>query len=321
MFYSGTIDEEGKFTVTVDDYPTGSAFRLTAKNRKGKAQDCGFEIEELPFPAVLIPHRFSLPDEGNRAEEIIMGDTSLQYSVDENNQKVYQIDKITVQSRRPIDIQEISRMPTNYIEREELEKYGSMSVRSMLGRFPAIQITRNGNGSGAGALQGTLKELQARDELYTSNRVTDQMATIREYGETTIEWKSMRFEGFHALGGGSARRLQVVVDGELQMGNIDYILDWSAGDIRSIELLKPTDNRCAIYNTPSGAILIETMYGTPDSKEEKGQTIYPFGLSTSTRQAAQTLRAPMQPGKYRILWDIITSDKRIFSDEEEFEVK
>lgn len=321
MFYSGTIDEEGKFTVTVDDYPTGSAFRLTAKNRKGKAQDCGFEIEELPFPAVLIPRRFSLPDEGNRAEEIIMGDTSLQYSVDENNQKVYQIDKITVQSRRPVDIQEISRMPTNYIEREELEKYGSMSVRSMLGRFPAIQITRNGNGSGAGALQGTLKELQARDELYTSNRVTDQMATTREYGETTIEWKSMRFEGFHALGGGSARRLQVVVDGELQMGNIDYILDWSAGDIRSIELMKPTDTRCAIYNTPAGAILIETMYGTPESKEEKGQTIYPFGLSTSTRQAAQTLRAPMQPGKYRILWDIITPDKRIFSDEEEFEVK
>lgn len=321
MFYSGVIDKEGKFTITIDDYPMGSAFRLIAKNSKGKVQDCGFEIEELPFPAVLIPRRFSLPDEGNHAEEIMVGDTSLQYSVDENNQKVYQIDKITVQSRRPIDIQEISRMPTNYIEREELEKYGSMSVRSMLGRFPAIQITRNGSGSGAGTLQGTLKKLQARDELYTSNRVTDQMASTREYGETTIEWKSIRFEGFHALGGGSARRLQVVVDGELQMGNIDYILDWSAGDIRSIELMKPTDTRCAIYGTPSGAILIETMYGTPESKEKKGQTIYPFGLSTSTRRKPQTLYAPMQPGRYRLLWDVITPNKQIFSGEAKLEVQ
>lgn len=317
MFYSGAIDKEGKFTVTVDDYPTGSAFRLMAKNSKGKAQDCGFEIEELPFPAVVIPHRFSLPER----EEVAAGDTSLRYSVDENNQKVYQIDKITVQSRRPVDLKEISRMPTNYIEREELEKYGSMSVRSMLGRFPAIQITRNGSGSGAGALQGTLKELQARDELFTSNRVTDQMVSSREYGETTIEWKSIRFEGFHAQGGSSARRLQVIVDGELQMGNIDYILDWSAGDIRSIELIKPTDTRCAVYGTPSGAILIETMYGTPESKEEKGQTIYPFGLSTSKRQAKPSLCAPLQPGRYRLLWDVITPDKQIFSGEEEFEVR
>lgn len=212
-------------------------------------------------------------------------------------------------------------MPTNYIEREELEKYGSMSVRSMLGRFPAIQITRNGSGSGAGALQGTLKELQARDELFTSNRVTDQMVSSREYGETTIEWKSIRFEGFHAQGGSSARRLQVIVDGELQMGNIDYILDWNAGDIRSIELMKPTDTRCAVYGTPSGAILIETMYGTPESKEEKGQTIYPFGLSTSKRQAKPSLCAPLQPGRYRLLWDVITPDKQIFSGEEEFEVR
>ncbi len=323
IFYTGVIDKDGEFTIPVNDFPTGTPFRLTAKNSKGKIEECGFEIEELPYPGVFIPRHLFLTENKTNESIILNGDTSFQYSIDENNQKVYSINKIIVESRRPINIQEISRMPTNYIGTEELQKYGAMSIRSMLIRFPSIQITQNGTGSGGGGLSGTLKDLKQEREARQSNRVTDAFYNGREYGETTIEWKSIRYEGFHKLGEGSARRLNVVVDGEVQMGNIDHILDWSAGDIRSIEVIKPTDTRCAIYNTPSGAILIETLYGTPESKEEeKGHTIYPLGLSNiGNKQPPHQLKAPMKSGKYTLLIDVITSDKQIHSFSKHIEVK
>ena len=101
-----------------------------------------------------------------------------------------------------------------------------------------------------------------------------------------------------------------------------HILQWNAGDIKSIELIEPKDSRSTIYNTPNGAIAIETLK-TPRTYEDgsQGETVYPFGLTITDKQPEKHIKAPSQPGKYRLLIDVITDDRKIVSFNKEFEVK
>lgn len=311
-FYTGEIDGQGHFILPVDPYLDGTAFSLKGKNAKGKQVDCSFVLKEETYPPIKIPYPFELAS--GSPTEILLGDTSIRYSIDENHQKVYHIDNVTVQSHKPMDIYESKRTPNNFIGEETLGERSSQSVRSLLNRFTAITLLKNGPGSGAGRL-GTLKQQNAR----RSDRNRELPKTEREYGETTIAWKS----GKYSFLSGTSVPLNVVVDGELIMGNIDYILEWPAGSLKSIELIKPTDSRCAVYGTPMGAVLIETASDARsyDTNEPQGQTVYPPGLFISERKPAKEIKAPAQPGKYRLLIDVVTKDRDIVSFSREFEVR
>ena len=114
----------------------------------------------------------------------------------------------------------------------------------------------------------------------------------------------------------------MVVDGEVAFGDIGYILDMPAGSIKSVELLKASDTRCARYNATSGALVIETRQGImPSSSEQPGTTLKPFGLSVTSRPPVVERQAPSQPGRYRLLVDVITSEQQVASFCQPFEVK
>lgn len=166
-------------------------------------------------------------------------------------------------------------------------------------------------GSGSGEV-GLLQKAAAIQEP------KDREKMEREYNELTIVWKSAKYS---SLSGGNTP-LNIVVNGEPVFGNIEHILQWNAGDIKSIELIEPKDSRSTIYNTPNGAIAIETLK-TPRTYEDgsQGETVYPFGLTIADKQPEKHIKAPSQPGKYRLLIDVITDDRKIVSFNKEFEVK
>lgn len=310
--YTAEIDREGRFILPVDNYPDGTAFLLKGKTLNGKPTNCSFLLKEEIYPAIHIAHPFVWP---SRPEtDILAGDTSIRYSIDENNQKVYHIDNITVQSRRPMHLYEMNRTPNTFIGEDLLTKRAGQSLRSLLNRFTAITILKNSTGSGGGTL-GLLKQQNAQNE----DRKRSSEKVEREYGETTVAWKS----GKHSFLSATPVPLNIVVDGELILGTIDHILEWTAGHLKSVELIRPSDARCALYGTPMGAIVIETRSDPEayDAGQPEGETVYPPGLATCDRQPACELKAPSRPGRYRLLIDIVTKDRRIVSFNRKFEVK
>ncbi len=307
-FYTGEIDKEGNFILPVDNYPDGTGFLLTGKNNKGKKTDCSFTLSEEIYPEINIPNPLFLKTQ--LQTDIILGDTSIRYSIDENEQRVYHIDNVTVQTHKKVDFREMNRNPNNYIDEETLAQRSGQSIRSLLNRFTKISLIMS-KGSGSGEV-GLLQKAAAIQEP------KDREKMEREYNELTIVWKSAKYS---SLSGGNTP-LNIVVNGEPVFGNIEHILQWNAGDIKSIELIEPKDSRSTIYNTPNGAIAIETLK-TPRTYEDRsqGETVYPFGLTITDKQPEKHIKAPSQPGKYRLLIDVITDDRKIVSFNKEFEVK
>ncbi|WP_189086817.1 hypothetical protein [Parabacteroides faecis] len=309
-FYTGEINQEGDFVLPVDNYPEGTGFLLISKNNKGKTVNSSFTLAEETYPKIIIPN--PLFTKTRLQTDIIVGDTIIRYSVDEDQQRIYHIDNITVQSRKSANIQEMSRTPNNFIGEKTLKKWPGKSVRSLLNNFTAIKITKGGSGSGEGIIKR--QNALARNQSRISN---GEMR--REEGETTITWKA---SGKYSFFNGDIAPLNVVINGEVIFSNIDHILEWAAGDIKSIELIRPTDTRCTIYGTPNGAIAIETLKEPRIYENDPlGEMVYPFGLTITDKQPAKHIKAPSQPGKYRLLIDVITDDKRIISFNKEFEVK
>lgn len=309
-FYTGEIDEEGHFTLPVDNYPNGTRFLLKGKNDKGKTVNCSFTLVKETYPEIVISN--PVFTRTRLQTDIILGDTAIRYSIDENQQRVYHIDNITVQSRKHISANEMNRTPNNFIGEEILQKWPGKSVRTLLNNFTAIRITKSGTGSGEGLLHQYI--LKAQDQ----QKVSDQEMT-KEYGETTITWRAT---GRYSFLNGDVTALNVVVNGEVIFSDINHILEWTAGNIKSIELIRPTDSRCTIYGTTNGAILIETLKETRMYEDDpQGETVYPFGLTVTDKQPEQHIQAPSQPGKYRLLIDVITDDRKIISFNKEFEVK
>lgn len=313
IFYTASIEKDGSFIVPVDNYPNRAPFLLTAKSLKGKVEDCRFSLQEDSFPKVVIPQRLVLHPRVH--SEVVLGDTTLRYSVDENEQKVYHLDGVKVEARKPIDIREISRMSFNYIGEEELQRWPAKSVRTLLNQFTSITITEHGSGSGAGVLREIYNEKLRVDPM----RDYEEKSLEREGSEPTIVWRN---GGRYGSLMGATVPLNVVVNGDLVFGSIADILNWSAGDIKSIELIRPDDARAAVYNTPNGAVVIETVREVHLNQEEpQGELVRPFGLTVWEEQKNNAVTAPFLPGAYRLLIDVVSSDNQVVSFCKEFVVR
>lgn len=314
LYYSGTTDEKGHFIIPVDNYSNGTPFVLSAQDTKGKKQNCTFTLDKETYPKVSIP--FPVFRQTRLHTDILPEDASIRYSEDENREKVYHIDNVTVQARKPVDIREISRTPLNFIGEIELQKRASLSIRSVLSRFPTIVIRTDNKGGGSGELAAIIKNSRFNNEDWDRSPSDPSLGS----GGLGIFWRNARGP---QLGGGNLTKLTVVVDGEIAFSDISYILDQPAGGIKSIELIKPTDTRCVPYNAMGGVLLIKTLYGLGRQTTEQSSetTVYPLGLCTSLKEPGIQQNAPRLPGRYLLLVDVITKDKKVSSFCREFEVK
>lgn len=310
LHYSGITDEKGYFILPVDDYTEGTPFQLSAQNRKGQPVDCTFTLQEECYPEVRIP--YPLFRETPLQTMVVSDSSSFRYSVDEDQNKVYHIDNVTVQARKPVNFREASRTPLNYIGEIELQKRASLSLRSILNMFPSIVVQKSGSGGGTGILGAINKSNE-------SSWSRSQVDPSPESGELGIFWRNNRTP---MISGINANKLTVVVDREIAFGDIGYILDQPAGNIKSIEILRPYDTRCVPYNATEGALLIETLHGLVRPTSEQGKTtVRPLGLSASSREPVIERNAPNQPGHYLLLIDVITKEKQVISFCKPFEVK
>lgn len=315
LFYSGTIEEKGQFILPVDNYSNGTKFLLSAQDLKGKPIDCTFTLKEEAYPNIHIPYPVFRQTQWQTA--ISSDGPPLHYSVDENQNKVYHIDNLTVQAHKPVDIRKISRTPLNYIGEIELQQRGGLSLRSVLSRFPNIVVRMSVDGGGSGEL-GALNKA-ARFSNQDRDRSSQELS--QDSGELAIYWRNSRNAGLSGAGGNP--KLTVVVDNEIAFGDIGHILDQPAGSLKSIEILKPSDTRCVRYNaTLGGVLLIETVRGLePLSPEQSNATVRPPGLSASSHEPIIQPHAPNLPGHYLLLVDVITKEKQIVSFCRPFEVK
>lgn len=144
----------------IDNYPDGTGFLLTGKNNKGKKTDCSFTLSEETYPEINIPNPLFLKT--RLQTDIILGDTSIRYSIDENEQRVYHIDNVTVQTHKKVDFREMNRNPNNYIDEETLAQRSGQSIRSLLNRFTKISLIMS-KGSGSGEV-GLLQKAAAIQE-------------------------------------------------------------------------------------------------------------------------------------------------------------
>lgn len=315
IFYTAGIEEDGSFIVPVDNYPNRAPFLLTAKNLKGKVEDCQFTLQKDSFPPVVIRQRLTLRPRVQAT--VVLSDTTLRYSVDANQQKVYHMDGVQVEARKPVNIREISRMSFNYIGEQELQKWPGKSLRTLLNQFTSITITEHGSGSGAGVLRKMYNENLGGDPM----RVYEEKSLERVISEPTIVWRNSMRNAF-LKGQGQGAALNVVVNGELVFGTIADILNWSAGDIKSIELIRPDDARVTVYGTPNGAVVIETLKNVHLNKDEpQGEIVRPFGLTIWNEEGNPPVAAPSLPGEYRLLIDVVTNDKQVVSFSKEFTVQ
>lgn len=150
-------------------------------------------------------------------------------------------------------------------------------------------------------------------------RVYEEKELLRDYAEPTIVWRN---GGRYGSLMGATVPLNVVVNGDLVFGSIADILNWSAGDIKSIELIRPDDARAAVYNTPNGAVVIETVREVHLNQEEpQGELVRPFGLTVWEEQKNSAVQAPSLPGAYRLLIDVVSSDNQVVSFCKEFVVR
>lgn len=315
LYYSGTTDEKGHFIIPVDNYSNDTPFILSAQDTKGKPENCIFTLDKETYPKVSIPNpvfrqtRFYI--------DILPEDVSIRYSEDENREKVYHIDNVTVQARKPVDIREMSRTPLNFIGKIELQKRAGLSIRSVLSRFPTIVIRTDNKGGGSGELAAIIKSQRFNNEDRDRSPSDPSLGN----GGLGVFWRNAR--GLQLGGGNLNSKLTVVVDGEIAFNDISYILDQSAGGIKSIELIKPTDIRCVPYNAMGGVLLIKTLYGLSRKTTEQSSetTVYPQGLSISSKKPGMRQNAPRLPGRYLLLVDVITKDKKVASFCRPFEVK
>lgn len=314
LLYAGATDEKGGFVIPVENYPTGTWFRFSARDKKGKTVEASFTLDKEHYPEVRIP--YPVFTQTPLQADVFPGDSSsFRYGVDEDQNKVYYIDSVTVKARRKVDYREAARSPLNFIGEVELQKRASLNLRSVLNMFPSITVQKSSSGGGEGVL-GTLNK---RLRFAQGERERSLSEPSQDSGELGIFWRNNRDP---RTGGTSFNKLAVVVDGEVAFGDIGYILDMPAGSIKSVELLKASDVRCARYNATSGALVIETLQGILSSTSEQGgTTLKPFGLSVASRPPVVERQAPTLPGRYWLLVDVITNEKQVASFCQPFEVK
>ena len=312
LFYSTTTNKKGEFIIPVEDFTEGTIFWLSAKDPKGKEKEGSFTLVQESYPKVVIPYP---PFQTEQLQAQVQTDgQSFAYSMDENQEKVYHIDNITVETRKRVNIHETKRTPLNFIGEQELQQRGGLSVRSILSRFPAITVKYKTGGGGAGELGAIYKEIRFRNE----DKLRSSKELIQESGELAICWKNNRDGRLKSKDANNT--LTVVVDGEIAFGDIGTILDQPAGSLQSIEIVKPSDSRCVPYNATGGLVLIKTRQGFTADITDKVK-VKPFGLSNISTQHMLPPKVPHKPGNYLLLVDLITPEKQVYSFIQPFSVK
>lgn len=279
-----TIDNNGRYTLTVDDFEEGDRFFLQAHPPKGTADFYDYTPDNDTFPPVINRLQTNLFNRKYAETNVSYQDSSgFFYQVDNLGNRDYLIPEITVKARTKRDkyISTEKFYKTNYIDEEEMEKHNYTKLEDIIADMPYIHIAWNDD----------------------SNPPEPILVSTR---------------GISTLKGGA---IVILVDGK-RMTLEEALNIVSPQQIATVELLRPWQTNAMTFGAIGGAFSITTKRNRgAENVISKGFYYYPIGLTQGNRKQKDNIIAPSSPGSYELLVDMVTERNETFSYKLPFTVR
>lgn len=290
--YRTELDENGKFTITIDDYRDKCTFFVQGRDRKNKDGEYNYTFGNDTLPEIN-NHRKVRLDEELSTE---FGTSHGQYSIDGNNL----MPEVIVKGRVRQEMHESTERfyGIRFIGKEALQKRNYQNFEQMLTYFHGFIFTMRDDNPDAGG-ENARRGRQAGGAHAFDDQ--EPWAPLVIYSRRSSVLKP--------------KPLPVLVDGSrwtaeeannlLEMRNVEYI-----------ELLTPNKAQLVVPGAIDGAIVIRTKKWEKEIVNSKG-IFYtpPLGIANMDfeHQDNRTFKVPDLPGKYQLLVDIVKADKTVLS--------
>lgn len=279
---SVNTDANGHFNATVNDFLNGSKLYIQAYNNKGETGTFTYLLDEEDFPPVTYS-----PGNGQFFQELT--NVNLAKTTEPiDTLKLHKVPEVVVDRKRPKEKAYEwvrTRNVFNYYDREFLDKRPNIHTVKDAVLYTSKVIVSNHDRS----ITWKSNKLQG---LMPQHLKVDRMLNLNE--EDPIVYS----------------QIAVVVNGLKIEHGVDDILKWPITDIESIELVSPLDPRSLWHNADFGFFDIKmrtTVRTTP--VVSNGVTIQPLGIATPTKP--YTWQLPTKAGTYRMIVDVVSTDRNI----------
>lgn len=286
--YESDIAEDGTFKMGVDDFKDGTSFFLQAYNRKGKSNNYNILFPDNIRPGIHFP--IVKWKERNATQADFAIDTT-------DSGKAFWIPEVTIKAVVHKDDTASNRFyKKNYMELEDIEKYGTPSLEFILRKMPGIRLQKETEGNGT---------------YIFSTRGATSLSSGDDAKETRI---GINIDGVWVEDGDKAIDLETVID---------------PANIQSIEYI-PAISAFAQYGVKAfnGVIAIKTRSGkNVHHVQSQGVRYQPEGLwdnrtfssniplrsiclRTNEKQEIEW-KAPLYAGNYRIVVEAVSSGNKV----------
>lgn len=292
--WQSELDENGRFTIVVDDFHDKSTFFVQGRDKKGVDGEYNYTFNSDTLPGISNHKKVQLDQE----LMVEYGMVTDKFSFDGNNLMPEVIVKGRIQVEAPESTERFYGV--RFIGKEALRKRNYQSFEQMLSYFHAfIRTVRKGNPD-AGDNKAGHRGPGGSGVFESSNPNPFEPLIIFSRRPSTLD---------------GTKPLPVYVDGSqwtaeeanqmLDMNQVDYV-----------ELLTPIKAQQIVPGAVDGALIIRTKKWEKETIISKGiHYTPPLGIANLDleRNKERVYKAPEPPGRYRIFIDIIGEDKSVQS--------
>lgn len=280
----GTTDRKGMFNIPVTDYRDGDRIYIQASDKYGKPDNYLYLLAENYVPPVSAAYSAKTLDDLTQTyfgvERI---DTLTRYSIDNVQITYYAANKNQYDWAR-------RKSTFTFYDRKFLEeKKNFFTVRDAILYTQKVNVTPD---------KSNVYWKSARYNSISEQHLSGVSATF--YDDRTAN-PSQTFS-----------EIAFVVNGLKINRGIADVLDMPITDIESIELVYPLDQKAMWYDAPKGCFDIKLRSGRHAPQEQSNGTVAMLrGLSVPLKP--KELRLPHRSGRYLMIIDVVSADRRIRS--------
>lgn len=278
------VDPRGRFTVKVSDFPAGSEFFLQGINNKGVIKPTIISLDADTFPSAK-GFSFIKPFARNRystGETVIAG---------EGNDKQRELPDVIIKARTQRDEPANDKRfyGVRFKSREQIEERQYNTLIDIIRDMAFIELR-------VVALIG-------------EGKITDVSEAMRL--KKPFQKVYLPFSKRGANGG----VVYLLIDGiKVDFDEYGMWLDMVSVNFESVEQLSVAEAKAIVPFAIDGAINVKTRrLGPPKPKPSKGTRVWPMGLTITPGPTDKQLIAPEEPGRYKLMVDVISSDGTVES--------
>lgn len=281
--FDAEVDSKGRFSVNVSDFPVGTEFFLQGINSKGVIKSTIITLEPDTFPPAQ-GFSYIKPFARNRYS---IGETAISES---GNSKLRELPDVIIKAKTQRD--EIPNDKAFYgvrfKSREQIEKHNYLTLKDIIRDMPFV-------------------------ELRAAALVDQKLIDIHEAQKKRMPF-SIIYVPWSKRGANAGIVHLLIDDTKIDYDEYGLWMDMSEVNIESVEQLSIAEAKALIPFAMDGAINVKTRrLGPPKPKPSKGTRVWPMGLTVTQPPSNNKLIAPKDPGRYKLLVDLISPDGRIES--------